>query len=201
MKKVCWFLTGGLLGAAAAIFLTPRTGEQTRNMVADYAGTVVTDAQGARAQAVDAIQNGIAQAQEKGAEVVSAAQEKRAEVAATVQDAAENVKDAAVNARGNASDKNDELREKIEAARARIAAQMKQNAAEDAAVAGGAAEVAETAETAEAAPYESAVFVDSEDFADDDEDDAPVSAEPDFANADWGEVFVPEQQDGKAGQQ
>jgi hypothetical protein len=129
---------------------------------------------------------------------VSAAQEKRAEVAATVQDAAENVKDAAVNARGNASDKNDELREKIEAARARIAAQMKQNAAEDAAVAGGAAEVAETAE---AAPYESAVFVDSEDFADDDEDDAPVSAEPDFANADWGEVFVPEQQDGKAGQQ
>jgi gas vesicle protein len=198
MKKVCWFLTGGLLGAAAAIFLTPRTGEQTRNMVADYAETVVSDAQGARTQAVDAIQSGIAQAQEKGAEVVSAAQEKRAEVAASVQDAAESVKDAAANARGNASDKNDELREKIEAARARIAAQMKQNAAEDAAVAGAAAEVAETAETA---PYESAVFVDSEDFADDDEDDAPVSAEPDFANADWGEVFVPEQQDGKAGQQ
>jgi gas vesicle protein len=195
MKKVCWFLTGGLLGAAAAIFLTPRTGEQTRNMVADYAETVVSDAQGARTQAVDAIQSGIAQAQEKGAEVVSAAQEKRAEVAASVQDAAESVKDAAANARGNASDKNDELREKIEAARARIAAQMKQNAAEDAAVAGAGAEAAE------AAPYESAVFVDSEDFADDDEDDAPVSAEPDFANADWGEVFVPEQQDGKAGQQ
>jgi gas vesicle protein len=96
--------------------LAPRSGQETREYVAQRAGGIVGDAQGAGAQAVSTIQGGFKQATEAGAQVVNnitgspAAQETQAEV----------------------TGKNDELRAKIEAARERIAAQVKANAAQSA---------------------------------------------------------------------
>jgi gas vesicle protein len=116
MKRFGWFIAGGALGAIGALLLAPRSGQETREYVVQRAGGFVGDAQGAGAQAVTTIQGSIKQATEAGAQVVSnitgtpAAQDAQAEVA----------------------DKNDELRAKIEAARERIAAQVKANAAQSA---------------------------------------------------------------------
>ena len=108
MSRLMYFLVGGALGAVGALLFAPRTGEETRNMVADYAGNVANDAQAFGAKAAENIQNGVQQVAEKG------------------QEAFNNMQNAASDAATAAADKNDELRAKIEAARDRIAAQVKQ---------------------------------------------------------------------------
>jgi gas vesicle protein len=40
-----WFLLGGVIGAAAAVLLTPRTGRQTRDMLAEHGGEFARRAQ------------------------------------------------------------------------------------------------------------------------------------------------------------
>jgi gas vesicle protein len=40
-----WFLLGGLIGAAAALLLTPRTGRETRDMLAEHGGEFARRAQ------------------------------------------------------------------------------------------------------------------------------------------------------------
>ena len=39
-----WFFLGGLIGAAAALLLTPRTGPQTREILAEHGGRVRPEA-------------------------------------------------------------------------------------------------------------------------------------------------------------
>jgi gas vesicle protein len=48
-----WFFLGGILGAAAALLLTPKTGQQTRELLGEHGGelarraqTMATEAQG-----------------------------------------------------------------------------------------------------------------------------------------------------------
>jgi gas vesicle protein len=55
-----WFLLGGVLGAAAALLLTPRTGRETRDMLAEHGGefarraqAMATDAQGRAGEWLD----------------------------------------------------------------------------------------------------------------------------------------------------
>jgi gas vesicle protein len=55
-----WFLLGGVLGAAAALLLTPRTGRETRDMLAEQSGefarraqAMATDAQGRAGEWLD----------------------------------------------------------------------------------------------------------------------------------------------------
>ena len=55
-----WFFLGGLIGAAAALLLTPRTGQQTREMLAEHGGEfarraqeMATDAQGRAGEWLD----------------------------------------------------------------------------------------------------------------------------------------------------
>jgi gas vesicle protein len=55
-----WFLLGGVLGAAAALLLTPRTGRETRDMLAEHSGEfarraqeVATEAQGRAGEWLD----------------------------------------------------------------------------------------------------------------------------------------------------
>jgi gas vesicle protein len=55
-----WFLLGGVLGAAAALLLTPRTGRETRDMLAEHGGEfarraqeVATEAQGRAGEWLD----------------------------------------------------------------------------------------------------------------------------------------------------
>ena len=40
-----WFFLGGLIGAAAALLLTPRTGPQTRELLAEHGGEFARKAQ------------------------------------------------------------------------------------------------------------------------------------------------------------
>ena len=114
MDKFGYFTTGviigGVAGGVAALMLSPRTGEENRQLVADYASTVATNAQQFGNQAYDTVQGGLKVAGEKGNEILG------------------NVKDAREKATAQFSEKNDELRSKIEAARERIAEQVKKNA-------------------------------------------------------------------------
>jgi gas vesicle protein len=40
-----WFLLGGVIGAAAAVLLTPRTGRETRDLLAEHGGEFARRAQ------------------------------------------------------------------------------------------------------------------------------------------------------------
>lgn len=46
-----WFFLGAALGAAAAVLLTPRTGEQTRELLKEHGGEVARRAQELAAEA------------------------------------------------------------------------------------------------------------------------------------------------------
>lgn len=104
---------GALGGGIAALMLSPKTGEENRKMVADYANNVMNTSKGFSDQAYGVFQGGIKSATEIGGQF------------------ADSVRSAADVAGSQVSDKNDELRAKIEAARDRIAEQVKKNAQKD----------------------------------------------------------------------
>ena len=106
MGKISSFFTGAAIGIAAALLFAPRTGEETRALVTEKANAVVGEAK----DFADGIP-GSAQ------DAFKAVQNKGQEIASNVQAPA-------------AAQPDDELREKIEAARKRIAAQVAENAEE-----------------------------------------------------------------------
>ncbi len=122
------FIAGGIIGAVGALLIAPRPGRETRAMVCDMANDMIGGAQDWGEQATS-----------KGAEVMSSVTAKSQviadEIKARSQSVVENVQEAAGNIKPVFTEKNDELREKIEAARRRIAEQVAKNAAESAAVA------------------------------------------------------------------
>lgn len=135
-KGIGAFVLGGVIGAAVALLYAPRAGVETRAMVADRANAAWGDARdfGARAQVrgQEIYENASVRGQEiyenasaRGQELYETAQVRgqavREGAAARVQEAAETIKPVF-------TEKNDELREKIEAARQRIAAQVAKNA-------------------------------------------------------------------------
>ncbi len=122
MATVKPFLIGALAGATAALLLAPQSGEQTRALVTEKAGAVASEAKDFGAGLPGSAQDVLKTVQDKGKSVVNGA----APAAPTTADA-------------------DELREKIEAARQRIAAQVMANAE------AGKAAAEETVETVAAA--------------------------------------------------
>lgn len=106
MGRISSFVTGAALGVIAALLLAPQTGEQTRALVAEKANAVTDEAKDFGAGFPASAQDAIKSAQEKAASFTKGAAP--AAPAASVAD--------------------DELREKIEAARQRIAAQVAANA-------------------------------------------------------------------------
>ena len=106
MGRISSFVTGAALGVIAALLLAPQTGEQTRALVAEKANAVPGEAKDFGAGFPASAQDAIKSAQEKAASFTKGAAP--AAPAASVAD--------------------DELREKIEAARQRIAAQVAANA-------------------------------------------------------------------------
>lgn len=106
MGRISSFVTGAALGIIAALLLAPQTGEQTRALVAEKANAVTGEAKDFGAGFPASAQDAIKSAQEKAASFTKGAAP--AAPAASVAD--------------------DELREKIEAARQRIAAQVAANA-------------------------------------------------------------------------
>lgn len=104
-NKLGIFLAGGAVGAVAALLCAPRTGQEARTMVAEK----VNEAWG--------------QAQNISADAGVNAQQVYQSAAARVQEVASNLKP-------SFTQDNDELRDKIEAARQRIASQVAKNAEE-----------------------------------------------------------------------
>ena len=135
-NKLGVFLAGGLVGAVAALLCAPRTGSETRNMVAEKANAVWGEAQELGAQTASTAQQVVEEVagpeaatrtQSFAQDAVAKGQEIYGAAASRVQEAKSGVKPA--------PDGTDDLREKIEAARARIAAQVAKNAEESAAAA------------------------------------------------------------------
>ena len=114
-NKLGYALLGGAIGAAAAMLLSPKTGEENRAIVAEKVNALWGDAQNLGANAGESAQ----QAYQK---VAGQAQEVAGKASARVQEVASNLKPS--------SEGTDELREKIEAARQRIANQVAKNAGE-----------------------------------------------------------------------
>ena len=119
------FLAGGLAGAVVALLYAPRSGQETRAMVTDKMSAAWGEAQELGSQAGANMQHAYQDAASKGQEVVqdvaAKGQELYGQATQRVQEAADNIKPAF-------SQKNDELRDKIEAARQRIASQVAKNA-------------------------------------------------------------------------
>lgn len=104
MGKIKSFLTGAAVGVGAALLLAPQTGEQTRTIIIEKANAVAGEAKDFSSNLPGAAQDLVKNAQEKARGIAGGEQAAPAPAA------------------------DDDLREKIEAARQRIAAQVKANA-------------------------------------------------------------------------
>ena len=129
MGKFTTFIIGGVIGAAAGFFLSPRTGAENRARLGEAMGTYCKVPEGV---------------QERAGQLVGAAANTSTKVInAVVDNGSEAYKNVATKAQAainpaaqSLSTNGDELRAKIDAARERIAAQVAKNAeaARDAAV-------------------------------------------------------------------
>ena len=163
MKKLGAFVAGGLVGAAVALLYAPRAGVETRALVSDKMNSAWGGAQefGAQAQVnvQQAYQTAVARGQVVAQDVAARGQSVAQNVASRGQElygqAQTRVQEAAGAVAPVISDKNDQLREKIEAARQRIAAQVARNA-EEASAAGDAVEAEPVQEAQPAAEAEAA---------------------------------------------
>ena len=113
MGKIRSFFTGAAIGALIALAFAPKTGEQARAFVAEKAGAVAGEAKDFGANLPANLQEAVKTATSKGQEFAA--------------DATAKVKGATGGAPASAVT-DDDLREKIEAARQRIAAQVMENA-------------------------------------------------------------------------
>jgi len=142
MSRIIPFVVGGAVGVAAALLYAPRSGDQTRAMVSEKVNALWGEAKdfGSGVNVQDVYKN----AQEKGAAAFQNAASKSQEFAAQAQAqaggfmnaAAERVKAVTGGEAAPAySGDSDDLKERIEAARQRIAAQVMENAEKTAAAA------------------------------------------------------------------
>ena len=122
MGKVTPFIIGALAGACAALAFAPYSGEKTRSLVAEKANAFAGEAKDFGAGLPGSATEALKGAREQGAGLLKGAQ---AKTSGLVGDASAKVKE--VTGKGAETD-SDELREKIEAARQRIAAQVMENA-------------------------------------------------------------------------
>ncbi len=137
-NKLGTFLLGGLTGAVIALLYAPRSGKETRAIVTERVNEAWGEAQEIGSQAAGNVQQAY-----QGA--AANAQDFYGVATARVHEAADNIKPVFTQ-------KNDELREKIESARQRIASQVVKNMEESQEVAEDAIPV--VAEVEEAASEE-----------------------------------------------
>ncbi len=148
MSKIGPFVLGGAIGVVAALLYAPRAGEQTRALVSEKVNAVWGEAKdfgGSAGTSASAVYENVSAnaasfmqtVQAKGQDLVNAATGKAQEATGAASSF-------------NAAD-NDDLREKIEAARERIAAQVIKNAEANAAASPVEAAVDQAAEAAEEA--------------------------------------------------
>ena len=118
MGNIKWFLSGGLIGAGAALAFAPKTGEETRAFVAEKANAFAGEAKDFGAGLPGSATDAINAAREQGVSMLKDATGKTTGLAS----------DASAKVKGANDAEADELRAKIEAARQRIAAQVMENA-------------------------------------------------------------------------
>ena len=131
MSKIGFFVAGAAAGAIAALLYAPKKGEETRAAVVDKVNALWGEAKDWTANAGTNVQAAYETAAERGSEVINS----------FAGDAASAVQAAEAEAAPVFTEASDDLREKIEAARARIAAQVAKNAEEAQASAATATEV------------------------------------------------------------
>lgn len=154
-SKLGMFLLGGAIGAAAALLYAPRSGAETRALVADKANEAWGHAQhyGTEAQArgQQIYDNVAARGQEVYRTATTQARGAYDRTATAAQGAFTAAQSRLQTARDNMRpvivEKNDELREKIESARQRIASQVARNAAESQSAIDDAIDAAEATDT------------------------------------------------------
>ena len=156
MKKLGAFILGGLVGGAIALLYAPRTGKESRELVCEKVNAVWGEAKdwtsSAPAGVHDAFQTAVSRgdsllhdmsekgqkfaetAREKGQQFADNARERGAQFAETAREKGQQAYSAVTSrvtgAPASLDDANDELREKIEAARQRISDQVIRNAEE-----------------------------------------------------------------------
>lgn len=156
MKKLGAFILGGLVGGAIALLYAPRTGKESRELVCEKVNAVWGEAKdwtsSAPAGVHDAFQTAVSRgdsllhdmsekgqkfaetAREKGQQFAENARERGAQFAETAREKGQQAYSAVTSrvtgAPASFDDANDELREKIEAARQRISDQVIRNAEE-----------------------------------------------------------------------
>lgn len=121
MGKFATFVFGGLVGAAAALMLSPRTGEENRQVVIEKFN--------------ESCPGGAAQIQDKAGVLVGNVASTSTKVINTVVDKGQDIYNNITRSQGLSdaspeafAEKNDDLRQKIDAARERIATQVAKNA-------------------------------------------------------------------------
>ena len=147
MSKVGPFILGGLVGAAIGVLYAPRTGDQTRALLAEKIGAVWGEAKDFGASVKSDPQGAFQGAAAKGQEFAKAATDSATKALGAVSSRAKEAAGQVEPAFSGAND-GDELRAKIEAARQRIAAQVMANAQEASAQAPVEAEAEEAVEEA-----------------------------------------------------
>lgn len=156
MKKLGAFILGGLVGGAIALLYAPRTGKESRELVCEKVNAVWGEAKdwtsSAPAGVHDAFQTVVSRgdsllhdmsekgqkfaetARERGQQFAENARERGAQFAETAREKGQQAYSAVTSrvtgAPASFDDANDELREKIEAARQRISDQVIRNAEE-----------------------------------------------------------------------
>lgn len=156
MKKLGAFILGGLVGGAIALLYAPRTGKESRELVCEKVNAVWGEAKdwtsSAPAGVHDAFQTAVSRgdsllhdmsekgqkfaetARERGQQFAENARERGAQFAETAREKGQQayiaVTSRVTGAPASFDDANDELREKIEAARQRISDQVIRNAEE-----------------------------------------------------------------------
>lgn len=156
MKKLGAFILGGLVGGAIALLYAPRTGKESRELVCEKVNAVWGEAKdwtsSAPAGVHDAFQTAVSRgdsllhdmsekgqkfaetARERGQQFAENTRERGAQFAETAREKGQQAYSAVTSrvtgAPASFDDANDELREKIEAARQRISDQVIRNAEE-----------------------------------------------------------------------
>lgn len=118
MGRFVTFLLGGAIGAGIALLATPRTGAQNRALIADSLNENYPEAMKAVTNTTNQVVDAAAATSTK---VINTVWDKGAEVKKDLTNRAQQTAPMVV-------EKNDELRDKIDAARERIAAQVAKNA-------------------------------------------------------------------------
>ena len=145
MKKLGAFILGGLVGGAIALLYAPRTGKESREMVCEKVNAVLGEAKdwtsGAPAGVHDAFQTAVSRGDsllrdvsEKGQQFAETARVRGQQFAETARERGQQAYSAVASrvtgAPAQFDSANDDLRDKIEAARQRISDQVIRNAEE-----------------------------------------------------------------------